>query len=267
MRFTSQRGNQKWFSVCEVKKMKLYYLEDKKQQAQVVISPIGGQVISFVKDGKEIIYLQRTIEAKRRGGIPICFPFFGPPKQRFATIPQHGWLRDQELYTAYEGEQVVVFQGDNEERNTKSYSWLLRYSVDIQLTDRSLVLLLRVQRLEDKIKEDAPINPAFHPYFSKLGRRAIKIGEEETENFNKDAKIVRLNGKKELTINLGQKKVKMVLEGDFGEESCVTLWTDSEQYFCVEPSLTHPDDFDTQNGKYLKQGEFLTLVCELLVLP
>jgi len=276
MSFTSQRGNQKWFFVCEVKSMRrLYLLENEEQHAQAIVSPIGGQVISFVKDGKEVIYFQRIIGTKRRGGIPICFPFFGPPKPRFAGEHQHGWLRDQELdlYREITPPIQVIFKGVREKmgadlvKRERYYPWSLEYWVATDLISRSsLGLTLRVRRMEDQIEEDAPINPAFHPYFSNLGRRAVKIGGKETENFSKDAKIVPLNGQKELLIDLGQ-KVNMTLKGDFGNKSCVTLWSDSDEYFCVEPSLTHPDDFDTTKGEYLKQGETLTLGCILSVLP
>jgi len=249
--------------------MRLYYLEYKEQQAEAIVSPIGGQVISYVKDGKEIIYLQRIVGTKRRGGIPVCFPFFGPPKTKFAReIAQHGWLRNEELSTKFEGNKDLCFQGDNRLRKRASYPWSLEYSVDTHLRDLgSLALLLRVTRAKDGIEEDAPINPAFHPYFSNLGRRAVKIGEDEREISVGQDETIPLKGKKELLLDLGQKKVRMVLEGDFGKESCITLWTDNEQYFCVEPSLTHPDDFDTPKGNYLKQGKFITLICYLFVLP
>ena len=255
------------------KTMKLYYLEKKEQQAQAIVSPIGGQVTSYIKDGKEIIYLQRMIGAKLRGGIPICFPFFGPPKPRFAgEIAQHGWLRDQELDIWHKVIEItppiqVIFQGARE-KNRESYPWSLEYWVATYLTSiGSLDLTLRVRRLEDGIEADAPINPAFHPYFSNLGRRAVKIGEDEREVSVGQDETIPLRGEKAIIVDLGEKKVQMVLDGDFGEQSCLTLWTDSGQYFCVEPSLIHPDDFDAPKGRYLKQGQVLTLICRLYVLP
>jgi D-hexose-6-phosphate mutarotase len=276
MSFTSQRGNQKWFFVCEVKQMKLYYLEDKNTQAQAIVSPLGGQVIGYIKDGKEIICLQRTIGTKLRGGIPICFPFFGPPKPRFAGEPQHGWLRNQELdlYREITPPIAVSFHGIWEKMGSevvardKRYPWALEYWAYTSLLDRgALGIMLRVRRLKDDIKEKMPINLAFHPYFANLGRRAVKIGNKEITDFNEKAQIIPLNGQKELLIDLGQKKIIMTLTRGFGDDSCVALWSDNNEYFCVEPMMTHPDFFDTPKGRYLDQEEVLIFACTLFVLP
>jgi galactose mutarotase-like enzyme len=58
----------------------------------------------------------------------------------------------------------------------------------------------------------------------------------------------------------------MLLGGDFGKSSHVALWSDNIAYFCVEPMLTYPDDFDTPKGKYLKEEEGITLSLRLTVL-
>ncbi len=244
--------------------MGLYYLRNKDAQAHV--SKKGGQVINWVQDGKQIIYLQQTVGSKLRGGIPICFPFFGPPKPRFSEIRQHGWLRDENLVMENGCHNGLKFKGISQ--NRKGYPWSLEYKVSISLKQvRVLELKLEMKRLKDGIEEDAPINPAYHPYFSNLGLKAVKIGEHEREISLGQDETVYLKGNKVLIIDLGEEKVQMTLGGDFDEESCITLWTDNKKYFCVEPSLTHPNDFNTPKGKYLKQGEVLTLICRLRVLP
>lgn len=79
-----------------------------------VVSSVGGTVKEFVYHGENLIFQDRMVGDKSRGGIPICFPFFGKPIERFSGISQHGWLRHQEL-ELHEGTQnCVVFGGENE---------------------------------------------------------------------------------------------------------------------------------------------------------
>jgi D-hexose-6-phosphate mutarotase len=236
-------------------------------EQKALVSSLGGQVISFIDRGTEIIYLQRLIEEKVRGGIPICFPCFSTPKGRFAgKISQHGWLRNQILELAGRSNCMVDFQGEN--KNIESYPWRLEYHVSSAINlNGALQLELCVQRYRDGIGQGAPVNPGFHPYFVNLGKTAVRIGKKEITNFNDKAQRIPLEGQKNLIIDLGQKKVEMSLGGDFGEKSCVALWSDKPTaYFCVEPIFYNPDDFDTPRGKYLEQGDYLRLTCSLKVI-
>jgi len=73
-------------------------------------------------------------------------------------------------------------------------------------------------------------------------------------------KSSRIQAPKESIIDLGDVIVKMTLGEGFSGQSQFTLWSDdSEKYFCVEPVLTDPDYVNTSCGKYLKQGEELTM--------
>jgi len=229
---------------------------------EAFVSSIGGTITGFVCDGIDIIYPQKMIGTKLRGGIPICFPFFGSPKARFAKeIPQHGWLRNEELKLIGKSPFTLIFQGKSQ--NRKVYPWHLVYQVVTSLTADALQLKLKVQRLEDGIIEDAPVNPAFHPYFNNLGRRAVRIGSKEISDFG-EAKIIPIENKV-LFVDLGKKTIEILLGNDFGENTHVALWSDSNEYFCIEPILNYPDDFDTSRGRHLKQGESLILSCAIAI--
>lgn len=249
-----------------VKETKTQLIRIGNQDTYALISSRGGTVTSFVCNDIDVIYPQKVIGTKLRGEIPICAPQFSRPSKRFAEeIPQHGLLRNKELEVVAESDCSVTLTGITKEG--KSYPWHLKYQVSVSIkSDYVLELKLQVTRLKDGISGDAPVNPAFHPYFNNLGRRAVTIGNEEITDFSNEAKRVNLKGQKYLLIDLGKKKVQMMLGGDFAEDSCVALWSDNEAYFCVEPILQHPDNFDTPTGKYLKQGESLTLICSLKVL-
>ncbi len=61
----------------------------------------GGQVLSFMPaGGRELLWLSPKVDYRAdkaiRGGIPVCFPWFGrlpPPPAGAAARPQHGYAR------------------------------------------------------------------------------------------------------------------------------------------------------------------------------
>ena len=58
----------------------------------------GATILSFATgDGKEHLFVskQAKLDGSKaiRGGIPICFPIFGPPQHRNSSMPQHGFGR------------------------------------------------------------------------------------------------------------------------------------------------------------------------------
>ena len=244
--------------------MKSYSIIREGESAQALVSERGGHVISYIRDGEDIIYLQRPKGSKLRGGIPICFPFFGPSPEGFSEISQHGWLRNEMLDLWKEEPSNVRFRGVNHGR--ADYPWKLEYLINTALRPDGLELELEVYRLSDGIDASAPINPAFHPYFANLGEMTATVGQQERMVYVGQDETFSLQENKIIVINLGKKKVQMILGGDFGGKSCLTLWTDGDKYFCVEPSLTHPNQFGTLEGVYLNQGETLILTCAIKIL-
>jgi len=147
--------------------MKSYFVVDEGNSAQALVSEKGGHVISYIHDGEDVICLQRPKGPKLRGGIPICFPFFGSAPRAFSEISQHGWLRNEMLDCWKEKSNRLVFRGVNHGR--EGYPWELEYLIKTIIKPDELSLELEVYRLSDGIESGAPINPAFHPYFANLG--------------------------------------------------------------------------------------------------
>lgn len=252
-------------------------IEIENENSRATVSSVGGTVVEFVCQGTDIIYPQQTIERggemKKRGGIPICVPFFGPPKPGFKRFKQHGWLRNQELAVVSTSRNSVILEGDNKYR--KTYPWRIRYRVTVSMIeDGSLETKLRITRIKDGVDSKAPINPAFHPYFANSSEGRTRIVDININNpLISEGIEVHPNGRARILsatdgilINLGLKKVRMSLGGGFTRGSCLVLWSDSNKYFCVEPVLADPDSFNTPNGIYLKEKEWLTIVCLLKVL-
>ncbi|MCK4859934.1 MAG: hypothetical protein KAS87_05190 [Candidatus Omnitrophica bacterium] len=252
-------------------------IEIEKNDSRATVSSVGGTVVEFVHQGTNIIYPQQTIEKegemKKRGGIPICVPFFGLPGSGLKRLGQHGWLRDQELAVVATSRNSVTLEGDN--RYRKTYPWRIKYRVTVAIVEEGLLeTKLRVTRIKDGIAINAPINPAFHPYFaSSSGDRARIVDINVGNPLFSTGIEVHPNGRSrifpapnEILINLGLKTVRMLLRGGFARGSCLVLWSDSNKYFCVEPVLADPDSFNTPNGIFLKEKEWSTVVCLLKVL-
>jgi glucose-6-phosphate 1-epimerase len=61
---------------------------------EVLVSPLGAQVVSWRHRGREMLWLTSTVQEGKplRGGIPVCWPWFGPHPSDPAQ-PAHGIAR------------------------------------------------------------------------------------------------------------------------------------------------------------------------------
>jgi len=225
---------------------------------RVRIAEQGGTILSWEIGNKSIIpeYFEKK-SGSYRGGVPVCFPFFGPaPESMKEEIGQHGWLREEKLQVADRKDhkqdnkiQQAILFGEN--KSTSSYPWRLRYVITHKITANSLETILRVKRLEDGQTNGAPINPAFHPYFAKISN--IKIDKKnqtfllEGGDFGLD-----INDSSDIFFNTEAGKIQMETNG-FNK---LWLWTDNQgEYGCLEPVLQAPGKFNTEEGKFLKPDE------------
>jgi glucose-6-phosphate 1-epimerase len=77
----------------------LTFIKINNEHATAVVSLYGAQVLSFVPKGQEdLLWMssQSLFEEGKaiRGGIPLCFPWFGPHPSN-SSLPQHGFARLQ----------------------------------------------------------------------------------------------------------------------------------------------------------------------------
>lgn len=240
-------------------------------KSYAIISSVGGTVQRFAHDGKEIIFPFITVGDKSRGGIPICFPFFGPPAERFSTIPQHGWLKNEKLDLIGQSRTGVVFFGANEK--TAAFPWLLEYQVAINIRSDGLNINLVARRLEDGHHLRLPVNPAFHPYFWSnpptetccIAKCRAKVGADIITAYSK--KSWRSKVGSPIFINSGVQTVEMILGGSFNENSSLTHWSDNpDAYFCTEPKLTDEIVFDDPDaGSFLGKNETIEISMRLAV--
>jgi hypothetical protein len=235
---------------------KLYGIGNEGSYA--VISSRGASILSWTVGRTAIIFPQTTKNGFVEGGIQICFPFWGLYQRFSGEIPQHGWLKGQDLVLDEQGENLLALKGYMQTK--KTYPWYTLYEVKISVTERELRLSFHVLRLNDGVDGLAPINPSVQFSFSCLGQNKVVIDGTEIR------RVFPIG--KEIIIDMGAKKVKISLGGDFDVNSQLILGiNNTKESFCVSPVLTHPGNFDKAiHGKFLRPRQELNLSYSLSVL-
>ena len=216
------------------------------------VSTVGATIMSCsYRDASMIYPLHLRADGKNRGGIPICFPYFGPPHPDFGEeMSQHGWLRDQMLavnQACHPYSEIMVGLGNS----VKSYPWHLAYHVLHIVHDQMLQTHLTFCKTLDNSHGKAPVNPGFHHYFPNDGKTEVWIGNACITKFSADTRCIILKPKDVIIINTGKLRMNMILRG-FDRETCLYLWSDDPaKYFCVEPVLMPKEQFKTEQGCYL----------------
>lgn len=224
------------------------------------ISSVGATLERWSIDGEDIIYPFRHLGEKQRGGIPIRCPFFGSTPKGFEGIPQHGWLRHKDTAQDSMG-NVALSYGAYLYEDGDVYPWSMEYEVGHKLVNNYQLIVAVNIALSAYASGKAPINVAFHPYFISHGNKGVYInGKFYNVGISPEARCIEINPDDNIIINTGKFWIKMILSG-FNYDTQLYLWSDSGAYFCVEPVLTHPLAFNTEQGVFLRNGD--SLACEM----
>ena len=223
------------------------------------VSLDGAYVTRLSFDGKDILFPDGSYpingKEKRRGGMPILFPYAGPLENR-PDWPQHGFARDMEWKdkTIYEDlePQGVLLELKSNEKTQKLFPYQFRNELEIVLDENGLSYALTVFNEGSK---DMPIVPGIHPYFflpsKKLSDIETNIDGLNLKNYQLDETLF-LPKKNKVKINIPQiGEIEMGLGGDFlRDKAQLWFWTDSSKhdYFCVEPC-------SGPVGSFLKEDE------------
>lgn len=148
-------------------------VEIKNDQSSAIISLQGAHVLSWVPAGEDdVIWL--SDEAKFaagksvRGGIPICWPWFGPHEDN-ADYPAHGFARTV-LWTVTNtkavsgGETQITFQLDTRQLDKKYQAmWPMSIVVEYRITIAE-TLTIELTTFNNS-KQTITIGQALHTYF------------------------------------------------------------------------------------------------------
>lgn len=238
---------------------------------KVVADTIGGKILSWTYKGDDIIAPFRVKhDKKERGGIFACLPFFGPAPEEMPNIPQHGWLRHQELDMECQsidenGDVILTFKGLN--ITTREYPWRLEYKIRYRLTETVMRIYLECKMIEvigESLHMPAKVQLALHPYFAmskKTGGASIIHARSNLE-FSSEAYFM---DSRTLFANTPAGTIRV-------STTCskICLWSDApiineergtKKYVCIEPVLTIPEDGDKYH--YIYPGESVSIAMDI----
>lgn len=153
-------------------------LEVENAAGRATISLFGGQVLSFTPkhDGRERLYLSKLarLDGSKsiRGGIPVCWPWFGAHKQD-STQPAHGYARTRQwrLIESQESVEQTVLLLQAEDSSGPGFSGTARLQLRISIGSH-----LELQLLTTNIGNAAfPLCCALHTYFAVYDIRQTQL--------------------------------------------------------------------------------------------
>ncbi|KTG15900.1 MULTISPECIES: D-hexose-6-phosphate mutarotase [unclassified Guyparkeria] len=160
---------------------RLVMLELSNAYGSTVITTLGATVLSYIPaGGKEVIWVSESARFDGskpvRGGIPVCWPWFGPHPDDSA-LPAHGFARseDWELIAVSGGTQEsrATFRLEPNERTQSMWPGTFRLQLDITL-GRQLQVQLQATNLG---ATPWRVSEALHSYFRVDEARGIGVGD------------------------------------------------------------------------------------------
>lgn len=148
---------------------RLVMLEMRNQHGSTVVTTQGATVLSYVPtDGREVIWVSDSARYDGskavRGGIPVCWPWFGPHPDDPA-LPAHGFAR-QAIWrpvavTTEAGVTCATFRLEPDERTRSIWPQAFRLELTVRLGECLEVEL----RSTNPGPESIEISEALHSYF------------------------------------------------------------------------------------------------------
>lgn len=195
--------------------------------AKATITTMGGSVLRFMPKGqKEVLWVsdKAIFDGSKpvRGGVPVCWPWFGPAKQ--PGLPAHGFVRsmvwsiEKAVHMDTGVTHVLLSCESNEETLAKwPYAFSLKLCIEV---GESLTLTLISANLSD---EPVEITEALHTYFSVANPVGMQItgleGSTHLDKLKEDAPAeiqqdaVVLNPPKD-SVYLNQSETVTIVDAD-----------------------------------------------------
>ncbi len=241
------------------------YIEITNSQAEAKIALQGAHVFHYqATDKTPLLWLSELAYFKEgkaiRGGVPICFPWFGPHKSD-ATLPQHGFARTAMWSLVLEeevdeGTTHVQLQLLANEKTKELWNYEFDVRLDVMVSSE-LTVALTVTNTDRKPFE---ISTALHTYFNISDIDNIVIeGLKESEYFNaldgkeyleksdvtidQEVDRVYFNAFKNITLHDDSKKIELKQEGS----NSLVVWNP-----WIEKSKQMAD---------MSNGAYKTMVC------
>jgi len=139
------------------------------------IYTLGACVTSYVKGGTDVLMVRPDAKMDGSkpisGGIPHCFPQFGP-----GAIQQHGFARNLDWEVAEQSESSVVFRLTENDYTLEMWPYAFEAKYTVSLTAEALKTEFTVTNTGDKSFD---FTAALHSYWSISAVSNIKISSPD----------------------------------------------------------------------------------------
>ncbi len=242
-------------TICEHKDLPIVYI--KHELAEAAISLHGGHLIGYKPTNeKDVIWLSEkaefSTEKALRGGIPVCWPWFGK-----AAAPSHGFARTSmwSLQEHRESEKGVIVALTLEDNETTRKIWPHKFKNQIIFEIGStLKVSLNTTNTDDHAWS---YSGALHSYFevdaiantsiTGMGptyRDSLQDGATftggDTLSFTTETDRVYTQPEAAITIQDSQRKLSISNEGD----NCAVIWN-PWQALSISMADMADDSFET----------------------
>jgi glucose-6-phosphate 1-epimerase len=208
------------------------YIEIKNNQAEAKIALQGAHIFHYkAKNKPALLWLSETSFFKEgkaiRGGIPICFPWFGPHKTD-ATLPQHGFARTA-LWKVVLEEEIdensthIQLQLTSTKESLELWDYKFDVRLDIMVSSE-LSVTFTVTNTDTKSFE---FTSALHSYFN-----VSDITNVSVEGLDKSSYIDSLSNK--IAIQKGNLSITEEVDRVYFNASKVTKLHDKSRNIVLE---------------------------------
>lgn len=148
----------------------LQVLKFETPKASLVLHLQGAHVTSFVPRGAgDLLWLSSMADFTPgkaiRGGIPICWPWFG--KHNKPDLPQHGFARNSlfqllDVQTNKDDDAIITLALNSSDETMTVFPYAFNFKVELTLST-SLTIKLKTTNLSET---PFPLSQAIHTYFN-----------------------------------------------------------------------------------------------------
>lgn len=235
------------------------------QNEQLSLTVSGNNISRLQFKGRHFLFPRQQLVypggLKMRGGSHPCFPVFGIAPVSYSKIPQH-WLRDQDASLVRHNDSYV--KGYSMVGGVEGFPWRISCNTEWEIHNNNLFIRYIFTRQKDDLDKDPPFNLGLHHYW--INPRWIEHNlwtEHDLElpgtlRGVQDAMQFAWGGNVPIELEIkevGIIKMTMTSEGEQGQNQIV-VWSDRQDFMCVEQVLDDPINFGTRLGLRLKQGYF-----------
>jgi len=184
-------------------------LKHGKGNSSLTVVPFGATILSWIVDGHDKIFCSKkaVMDGTKaiRGGIPICFPAFGP----WTYGPQHGFARNSKDWKVHHEPKVNVNTGDVElvlelkDTDETRKVWDKKFTLTYKITLKEKTLDLKVNIKNDG-EDEFDMTFCFHSYFTTSNLPSVGISDlkgltytdktDESKQKTEENEIVKITG-------------------------------------------------------------------------